>query len=57
MQLVSEIVVGVAIHPADQGDPVALDSVMIAERRLRAAGSDLEIGEVAADEGYHKWGT
>jgi transposase len=55
VQLESEIVVGVAIHPADQGDPVALvDSVMIAEQRLRAAGSDLEIEEVAADKGYHK---
>ena len=55
VQLQSEIVLGVAIHPADQGDPVALvDSVMIAERRLRAAGSDLEIEEVAADKGYHK---
>jgi transposase len=55
VQLHSEIVVGVAIHPADQGDPVALvDSVMIAEQRLRAAGSDLEIAEVAADKGYHK---
>ena len=55
VQLASEIVVGVAIHPADQGDPVALvDSVMIAEQRLRVAGSDLEIEEVAADKGYHK---
>src|SRR5439155_13357109 len=55
VQLQSEIVLGVAIHPAHQGDPVALvDSVMIAERRLRAAGSDLEIEEVAADKGYHK---
>jgi transposase len=55
VQLESELVVGVAIHPADQGDPVALvDSVLIAEQRLRAAGSDLEIEEVAADKGYHK---
>jgi transposase len=55
VQLQSEVVVGVAIHPADQGDAVALlDSVMIAEQRLRAAGSDLEIEEVAADKGYHK---
>ena len=55
VQLASELVVGAAIHPADQGDPVALvDSVMIAEQRLRAAGSDLEIEEVAADKGYHK---
>jgi transposase len=55
VQLPSEVVVGVAIHPADQGDAVALlDSVMIAEQRLRAAGHDLAIEEVAADKGYHK---
>jgi transposase len=55
VQLQSELVVGVAIHPADQGDAVTLvDSVMVATQRLRAAGSDLAIDEAAADKGYHK---
>jgi transposase len=55
VQLESELVVGVQIHPADQGDAQTLvDAVMLAEQRLRAAGSDLEIDEVAADKGYHK---
>jgi transposase len=55
VQLESELVLGVRIHPADQGDAVTLvDAVMLAEQHLRAAGSDLEIDEAAADKGYHK---
>lgn len=55
VQLDSELVVSAAIHPADRGDAVTLvDGVMIAEQRLRAAGSDLELTAVVADKGYHK---
>jgi hypothetical protein len=55
VQLDSELVLGVRIHPADQGDAATLvDAVMLAEQRLRAAGSDLEIDKAAADKGYHK---
>jgi transposase len=55
VQLQSELVLGVRIHPADQGDAATLvDAVMLAEQRLRAAGSDLEIEEAAADKGYHQ---
>jgi transposase len=55
VQLDSAVVVSVAIHPADQGDAgMLVDGVMIAEQRLRAAGSDLAITEAAADKGYHK---
>jgi transposase len=55
VQLQSELVVGVQIHPADQGDADTLvDAVLSAEQRLRAAGSALELTEVAADKGYHK---
>jgi transposase len=55
VQLQSELVLGVQIHPADQCDAVTLvDAVMLAEQHLRAAGSDLVIDEAAADKGYHK---
>jgi transposase len=55
VQLKSELVLGVRVHPADQGDAVTLvDAVVLAEQHLRAAGSDLEIDEAAADKGYHK---
>jgi transposase len=55
VQLQSELVLGARIHAADRGDAATLvDAVMLAEQRLRAAGSDLEIEEVAADKGYHK---
>jgi transposase len=55
VQLKSELVLGVQIHPADRGDAQTLvDAVMLAEQHVRAAGSDLELTEVAADKGYHK---
>jgi transposase len=55
VQRKSELVLGVRPHPADQGDAATLvDAVMLAEQHLRAAGSDLEIDEAAADKGYHK---
>jgi transposase len=55
VQLRSQLVLEARIHPADQGDAVTLvDAVMLAEQHLRAAGSDLEIDEAAADKGYHK---
>ena len=55
VQLESGLIVGARIHPADRGDAGTLvDSVMLAEQHLRAAGSDRAIDEVAADKGYHK---
>jgi transposase len=55
VQLKSELVLGVRIHPADRGDADTLvDAVMLAEQHLRAAGSDLGIDEAAADKAYHK---
>lgn len=54
VQLQSELVVGVQVHPADRGDAgMLVDAVMLAEQHLRSAGSELEIAEVAADKGYH----
>jgi hypothetical protein len=55
VQLESELVLGAHIHPAHRGDAATLvDAVMLAEQHLRAAGSDLELTEAAADKGYHK---
>ena len=54
VDLDSEIVLAAEIRPADHADSQTLvDSVMEAKINLEAAGSDVEIEEVAADKGYH----
>jgi len=52
--LESEIVLAAEIRPGDHADSQTLvDSVLEAKINLKAAGSDVEIEEVAADKGYH----
>jgi hypothetical protein len=54
VDLDSEILLAAEIRPADQADQHTLvDSVIEAKINLEAAGSDVEIEEVAADKGYH----
>jgi transposase len=54
VDLESEILLAAEIRPADHGDPQTLvDSVIEAQINLAAAGSKVEIEEVAADKGYH----
>jgi hypothetical protein len=54
VDLESEILLAAEIRPADEADTQTLvDSVMEAQINLEAAGSDIEIEEVAADKGYH----
>jgi len=54
VDLESEIVLAAEIRPADHADSQTLvDSVLEAKINLKAAGSDVEIEEVAADKGYH----
>ena len=54
VDLESDMVLAAAVHPANHGDPETLvDSVMEAAVNLKAAGSEQEIEEVAADKGYH----
>ena len=54
VDLDSEILLAAEIRPADHADQHTLvDSVIEAKINLEAAGSDVEIEEVAADKGYH----
>ena len=54
VDLDSEILLAAEILPADHADQHTLvDSVIEAKINLQAAGSDVEIEEVAADKGYH----
>jgi transposase len=54
VDLDSEILLAAEIRPADHADQHTLvDSVMEATINLQAAGSEVEIAEVAADKGYH----
>jgi transposase len=54
VDLDSEILLAAEIRPADHADQHTLvDSVTEAKINLEAAGSDVEIEEVAADKGYH----
>jgi transposase len=58
VDLKSDLVLEATIHPADQGDADTLcDSVLHAEINLQAAGSEVQIQDVAADKGYHKAAT
>jgi transposase len=54
VDLVSDLVLAAEILPANHGDTDTLvDSLLQAQENLQAAGSDVEIKEVAADKGYH----
>lgn len=54
VDLDSEILLAAEIRPADHADQHTLvDSVIEAKINLEAAGSEVEIEEVAADKGYH----
>jgi transposase len=54
VDLDSEILLAAEIRPADHADQHTLvDSVTEAKINLEAAGSDVEVEEVAADKGYH----
>jgi hypothetical protein len=58
VDLKSDLVLAAEIRPADHADTDTLvDSVVQAQINLQAAGSDAQIGEVAADKGYHAAGT
>ncbi len=54
VDLDSEILLAAEILPADHPDQQTLvDSVVAARINLEAAGSEVEVQEVAADKGYH----
>jgi hypothetical protein len=54
VDLESEILLAAEILPADHADTQSLvDSVIAARVNLEAAGSEVEVKEVAADKGYH----
>ncbi len=54
VELTSEILLTAEVLPADQADSHTLvDSVVAAQFNLKAAGSDVQIEEAAADKGYH----
>jgi transposase len=58
VDLKGDLILAAEIYPADQADTATLaDSVMAAQVHLKAAGSDAEIEEAAADKGYHAAGT
>jgi transposase len=54
VDLESEILLAAEIRPADHADTQTLvDSLIEARINLEAAGSEVEVQEVAADKGYH----
>jgi transposase len=54
VDLPSDFVVAADIRPADHPDTETIvDSVMLAQHNLQAAGSPVQIEEAAADKGYH----
>ena len=58
VDLDSDIVLSATVHPANHSDPETLvDSLIDASLNVKAAGSEQEIEEVAADKGYHKAST
>jgi transposase len=58
VDLATDMVLAARVEPANHGDADTLcDSVVQADMNLRLAGSEVEIGEVAADKGYHKAAT
>jgi transposase len=58
LDLKSDLIVAAEIYPANQTDTATLaDSVVAAQLHLKAAGSEAEIEEAAADKGYHAAGT
>ena len=55
VDLDSGFVLAATVHTADQADPATLvQTVLVAQINLVAAGSDQEIEEAVADKGYHK---
>jgi transposase len=58
VDLDSDMVLSATVHPANHSDPETLvDSLIDASLNVKAAGSEQEIEEVAADKGYHKAST
>jgi transposase len=58
VDLTSDLVLAAEVYPADRADTATLaDSVVAAQLHLKAAGSEAEIEEAAADKGYHAAGT
>ena len=54
VDLQSDLLLAAEIRPADHADSATMvDSVAAAQIHLNAAGSTVEIEEVAADKGYH----
>jgi transposase len=54
VDLKSDLVLAAEVRPADHADSETLaDTVMQAQINLQAAGSGVQIEEVAADKGYH----
>jgi hypothetical protein len=54
VDLESDLVLAAEVRPADHADTATLvDSVLVAQVNLQAAGSGTVIDEVAADKGYH----
>jgi transposase len=58
VDLQTNLVLAATLHSATNSDAETLvDSVLEAQANLQAAGSEVEIEEVAADKGYHKTST
>jgi hypothetical protein len=54
VDLESGLMLAAEVRPADWADTATpVDSVLVAQVNLQAAGGDAVIGEVAADKGYH----
>jgi transposase len=54
VDLKNDLIVAADVRPADHPDTETIvDSVILAQANLQAAGSKVEIEEVAADKGYH----
>jgi hypothetical protein len=58
VDLKTDLVLSARVVPADESDPDSLcDSLVQAEANLEPSGSQVEIGAVAADKGYHSAST
>jgi transposase len=55
VDLETELVLSATVHPGDTGDAQTLiDSTLLAQRNVLAAGGEAPIEAVVADKGYHK---